>query len=146
MVHSNLLSCSYSFPVGVTYSVDYCWRKLECNRYLVDKASRFHDVRACVLWCYYYFWTSCCYFFFQIVPSYICWFYYSCRVDSWRSPSVVYFLVLQLLAGLVASVELNWNGFQWQDSFWNGFLCTVEHIGEIILAWSLWSYTLCFLL
>lgn len=84
--------------------------------------------------------------FFQIVPSYICWFYYSCRVDSWRSPSVVYFLVLQLLAGLVASVELNWNGFQWQDSFWNGFLCTVEHIGEIILAWSLWSYTLRFLL
>ncbi|KAL6500423.1 hypothetical protein OROHE_025789 [Orobanche hederae] len=57
-----------------------------------------------------------------------------CRVNSWRSPKVIYSLVVELLAGLVALIEIHRNkfglvefrGYFWgfQDSFW-GYLSSI---------------------
>lgn len=55
-----------------------------------------------------------------------------CSIDSWRSPTVIYFLVVQLLAGLVAFVEINRSRFGfigYQDSCWGRFSLLVEQIG-----------------
>ncbi|GFQ02354.1 piezo-type mechanosensitive ion channel homolog [Phtheirospermum japonicum] len=56
------------------------------------------------------------------------------KVDSWRSTKVIYFLVVELLAGLVALIEIHRNrfglfefrGYFWgfQDSFW-GYLSSI---------------------
>ncbi|KAL3647917.1 hypothetical protein CASFOL_008885 [Castilleja foliolosa] len=61
------------------------------------------------------------------------------KVNSWRSPNVVYFLVVELLAGLVALIEIHRNrfglfefrGYFWgfQDSFWGYLSSIVKHIG-----------------
>lgn len=55
-----------------------------------------------------------------------------CRLKSWRSPLVIYLLVLQLLAAGVALFEINGNRFrlgQLQDPRWEHFLSVLEHIG-----------------
>jgi hypothetical protein len=55
-----------------------------------------------------------------------------CRVHTWKSPSVVYFLIVQLLAGSVALVDIYGNRFglvPWQASCWGNFCSVVEHLG-----------------
>lgn len=59
--------------------------------------------------------------------SYLCF----CRAESWKSPSVVYFLVLQLSIVAVALVDLYGNRFglfSSCDSCWGQFLSTVERL------------------
>ncbi|XP_050238768.1 piezo-type mechanosensitive ion channel homolog [Mercurialis annua] len=54
-------------------------------------------------------------------------------VESWRSPSVIYFLVIQLLALFVALVDVYGNRFglfPWQDSCWGHFVTILERIGS----------------
>ncbi|KAH6827652.1 piezo-type mechanosensitive ion channel component [Perilla frutescens var. hirtella] len=54
------------------------------------------------------------------------------NIESWRSPTVIYFLVVQLLAGLVAFFEINRNRFGFiesRDSCWGRFSSLVEQIG-----------------
>ncbi|XP_047959723.1 piezo-type mechanosensitive ion channel homolog isoform X1 [Salvia hispanica] len=54
------------------------------------------------------------------------------NIESWRSPTVIYFLVVQLLAGLVAFIEINRSRFGFigsQDSCWDHFSLLVEQIG-----------------
>uniref|UniRef100_M0ZWV2 Uncharacterized protein n=1 Tax=Solanum tuberosum TaxID=4113 RepID=M0ZWV2_SOLTU len=56
------------------------------------------------------------------------------KLKSWRSPLVIYLLVLQLLAAGVALFEINGNRFrlgQLQDPRWEHFLSVLEHIGII---------------
>ncbi|KAJ0053141.1 hypothetical protein Pint_01115 [Pistacia integerrima] len=53
-------------------------------------------------------------------------------VQSWRSPSVIYFLVAQLLSVFVALVDIYLNKFDpepWQNSCWGHLLTVVEHLG-----------------
>ncbi|KAF3663516.1 Piezo-type mechanosensitive ion channel -like protein [Capsicum annuum] len=55
------------------------------------------------------------------------------KLKSWRSPIVIYLLVLQLLAAGVTLFEINSNRFrlaQLQDSRWEYFLSVLEHIGS----------------
>uniref|UniRef100_A0A3Q7I6D1 Piezo non-specific cation channel R-Ras-binding domain-containing protein n=1 Tax=Solanum lycopersicum TaxID=4081 RepID=A0A3Q7I6D1_SOLLC len=55
------------------------------------------------------------------------------KLKSWRSPLVIYLLVLQLLAAGVALFEINGNRFrlgQLQDPRWEHFLSVLEHIGS----------------
>ncbi|TKY52583.1 Piezo-type mechanosensitive ion channel-like [Spatholobus suberectus] len=54
-------------------------------------------------------------------------------VQSWRSPYVIYFLVVQLLALLVALVDIYGKRLflkTWQDSSWDHFLSIIEHLGS----------------
>ncbi|XP_031279983.1 piezo-type mechanosensitive ion channel homolog isoform X2 [Pistacia vera] len=54
-------------------------------------------------------------------------------VQSWRSPSVIYFLVAQLLSVFVALVDIYLNKFDpepWQNSCWGHLLTVVEHLGS----------------
>ncbi|KAI3449584.1 hypothetical protein Pfo_006249 [Paulownia fortunei] len=61
------------------------------------------------------------------------------KVNSWRSPKVIYFLVVELLAGLVALIEINRNKFGlvefrgsfwgFQDSCWGYLSSIVKQIG-----------------
>ncbi|KAK7392390.1 hypothetical protein VNO78_20827 [Psophocarpus tetragonolobus] len=54
-------------------------------------------------------------------------------VQSWRSPYVIYFLVIQLLALLVALVDIYGKGHfleTWQDSSWDYFSSVIEHLGS----------------
>ncbi|KAK4408031.1 Piezo-type mechanosensitive ion channel [Sesamum angolense] len=54
------------------------------------------------------------------------------RIHSWRSPTVIYFLLVELLAGLVAFIEINRNKFGFvesRDSCWGYLSSVVEHIG-----------------
>ncbi|KAF3680620.1 hypothetical protein FXO37_03240 [Capsicum annuum] len=63
------------------------------------------------------------------------------KLKSWRSPIVIYLLVLQLLAAGVTLFEINSNRFrlaQLQDSRWEYFLSVLEHI----VATRLWSVVL----
>ncbi|KAK3041408.1 hypothetical protein RJ639_000385, partial [Escallonia herrerae] len=53
------------------------------------------------------------------------------KVRSWRSPSVIYFLVLQLLVASIASIEIHMNKFgsaSWQHSCWGHFSSAIEHL------------------
>ncbi|XP_057964043.1 piezo-type mechanosensitive ion channel homolog isoform X2 [Malania oleifera] len=55
------------------------------------------------------------------------------RVQSWRSPLVIYFLVAQLLAFLVASVEIyaiKVGLVSGRDVCWGHFSVSVEHLGS----------------
>ncbi|PIN26071.1 hypothetical protein CDL12_01176 [Handroanthus impetiginosus] len=43
------------------------------------------------------------------------------KINSWRSPKVIYFLVVEFLVGLVALIEINRSKFgfvEFQGSFW----------------------------
>ncbi|KAE9589210.1 putative Piezo family protein [Lupinus albus] len=54
-------------------------------------------------------------------------------VDSWRYPYVIYFLVVQLLALLIALVDIYGKKHflnTWQDSSWGHFLSFVETLGS----------------
>ncbi|CAI0580949.1 unnamed protein product, partial [Linum tenue] len=56
-----------------------------------------------------------------------------CRVKSWKSPSVVYFLVLQLLAVFAVLIDVYGNQFglvPWQGSAWGRLLAALEHLGS----------------
>ena len=64
-----------------------------------------------------------------------------CRVMSWRFPSAIYFLVIQLLVVFVALVEIFGNRFRptpWQDSCWGRLFSAVEHLGQSPMA-DLWG-------
>ncbi|KAK6120115.1 hypothetical protein DH2020_046151 [Rehmannia glutinosa] len=53
-------------------------------------------------------------------------------VQSWRTPTVIYFLVVELLVGFVAFIEINRNRFGFtesRDSCWGYFSSFVERIG-----------------
>ncbi|KAK9292746.1 hypothetical protein L1049_020726 [Liquidambar formosana] len=55
------------------------------------------------------------------------------RGQSWRSPSVIYFLVVQLLTAFVALIEINGRRFcldPCEDSWLGQFFSYVEHIGS----------------
>lgn len=55
-----------------------------------------------------------------------------CRIQSWKYPYVIYFLVIQLLALLVALFDIYGKRHflnTWQDSRWGHFLSIVEHLG-----------------
>ncbi|KAG6429158.1 hypothetical protein SASPL_107200 [Salvia splendens] len=82
---------------------------MDCSRSLVDRA----------------YWTYECYL---NGVQHVCF----CSIESWRSPTVIYFLVVQLLAGLVAFIEINRSRFGFigsQDSCWDHFSLLVEQIG-----------------
>ncbi|KHN03769.1 Piezo-type mechanosensitive ion channel component 2 [Glycine soja] len=54
-------------------------------------------------------------------------------VQSWKSPYVIYFLVIQLLALLVALVDIYGKSHflkTWQDPSWGHFLSLIEHLGS----------------
>ncbi|RDX99269.1 Piezo-type mechanosensitive ion channel-like protein, partial [Mucuna pruriens] len=54
-------------------------------------------------------------------------------VQSWKSPYAIYFLVIQLLALLVALVDIYEKRHfleTWQDSSWDHFLSIIEHLGS----------------
>ncbi|KAG6703700.1 hypothetical protein I3842_07G098800 [Carya illinoinensis] len=54
-------------------------------------------------------------------------------VHTWKSSSVIYFLVVQLLAVSVALVDIYGNRFglvPWRASCWGHFLSVVEHLGS----------------
>ncbi|MCD7466564.1 hypothetical protein HAX54_003378 [Datura stramonium] len=54
------------------------------------------------------------------------------KLKSWRSPLVIYLLVLQILAAGVTLFEINGSRFrlaQLQDPRWEHFLLVLEHIG-----------------
>ncbi|XP_057474427.1 piezo-type mechanosensitive ion channel homolog [Actinidia eriantha] len=54
-------------------------------------------------------------------------------LDSWRSPLVIYYLVIQLLVAFVASVEIwgdNFGSILSQGSCWEHFLSVTERIGS----------------
>ncbi|XP_042475858.1 piezo-type mechanosensitive ion channel homolog isoform X1 [Macadamia integrifolia] len=54
------------------------------------------------------------------------------RVQPSRSPSVIYYLVVQLLTAIVALVEIYGSRFfliPWQDSSWGRFLSCMDHLG-----------------
>ncbi|KAK9282374.1 hypothetical protein L1049_005291 [Liquidambar formosana] len=54
-------------------------------------------------------------------------------VQSWRSPTVIYFLVVQLLAVFVALSDIYGNRFglvPWRDSCWGHFSSAIEHLGS----------------
>ncbi|KAL2323587.1 hypothetical protein Fmac_027966 [Flemingia macrophylla] len=54
-------------------------------------------------------------------------------VQSWKSPYVIYFLVVQLLVLLVALVDIYGNRHflkTWQDFSWDHFLSIIEHLGS----------------
>ncbi|CAI0580619.1 unnamed protein product [Linum tenue] len=54
-------------------------------------------------------------------------------VKSWKSPSVVYFLVLQLLAVFAVLIDVYGNQFglvPWQGSAWGRLLAALEHLGS----------------
>lgn len=53
-------------------------------------------------------------------------------VQTWKSPSVIYFLSVQLLAVFVALVDIYGNKIglvPWRASCWGHFLSAVEHLG-----------------
>ncbi|XP_027116044.1 piezo-type mechanosensitive ion channel homolog isoform X2 [Coffea arabica] len=55
------------------------------------------------------------------------------KLQSWRSPLVVYLLIIQLLVAVIALTEIQWNRFGFfrlQDSCWACFSSVVEHIGS----------------
>nr|KYP71537.1 Protein FAM38B [Cajanus cajan] len=54
-------------------------------------------------------------------------------VQSWKTPYVIYFLVIQLLALLVALVDIYGKRHflkTWQDLSWDHFLSIIEHLGS----------------
>ncbi|XP_035538685.1 piezo-type mechanosensitive ion channel homolog isoform X2 [Juglans regia] len=54
-------------------------------------------------------------------------------IHTWKSSSVIYFLVVQLLAVSVALVDIYGNRFglvPWRASCWGHFLSVVEHLGS----------------
>ncbi|KAI3472681.1 hypothetical protein Pfo_030830 [Paulownia fortunei] len=54
------------------------------------------------------------------------------NVQSWRSPTVIYFLVIELLVGFVTFIEINRNKFgfmEYRDSCWGYLSSVVERIG-----------------
>lgn len=66
------------------------------------------------------------------------------RFQSWKSPPVIYFLVVQLLAVVVAFVDIYGNRFglfPWQESCWGHFLTVLEQIGLWVLHY---SFSSCF--
>ncbi|XP_039043728.1 piezo-type mechanosensitive ion channel homolog isoform X2 [Hibiscus syriacus] len=53
-------------------------------------------------------------------------------IQSWKSPTVIYFLVTQLLVVVVALLDIHGNRFglvAWRYSCWGDFLTVVEHLG-----------------
>ncbi|XP_073283729.1 piezo-type mechanosensitive ion channel homolog isoform X2 [Primulina huaijiensis] len=53
-------------------------------------------------------------------------------IQSWKFPTAIYFMVVELLVGLVAIVEINRNNFGFfesQESCWGYLSSVVEHIG-----------------
>ncbi|KAI7983245.1 hypothetical protein LOK49_LG15G00399 [Camellia lanceoleosa] len=55
------------------------------------------------------------------------------KLDSWSSPLVIYFLVVQLLVALVASVEIRGHNFglvPCQDSCWGHLSSVIGHLGS----------------
>ncbi|XP_023640848.1 piezo-type mechanosensitive ion channel homolog isoform X3 [Capsella rubella] len=54
-------------------------------------------------------------------------------LKSWRNPTVMYFLALQLLTSLVALADLYSSRFgfaRWRDSWWSHFSGIFEHLGS----------------
>ncbi|GMI85789.1 PIEZO1 [Hibiscus trionum] len=54
-------------------------------------------------------------------------------IQSWKSPTVIYFLVTQLLVLVVALLDIHGNRFglvPWRYSCWGDFLTVVEHLGS----------------
>lgn len=53
-------------------------------------------------------------------------------VHTWKSPSVIYFLIVQVLVVFVALVDIYGSRFglvPWQASCWGHFLSVIEHLG-----------------
>ncbi|CAN1234108.1 Piezo-type mechanosensitive ion channel homolog, partial [Linum perenne] len=56
-----------------------------------------------------------------------------CRVHSWKTPYVIYFLIVKLLAVSAALVDVYGNRYSlvpWHDSTWGRLLVAVEHLGS----------------
>ncbi|TYG69150.1 hypothetical protein ES288_D05G208200v1 [Gossypium darwinii] len=54
-------------------------------------------------------------------------------IQSWRSPTVIYFLVIQLLVLVVALLDIHGNRFSlvpWRYTCWGHFLTFVEQLGS----------------
>ncbi|GAV80465.1 DUF3595 domain-containing protein [Cephalotus follicularis] len=54
-------------------------------------------------------------------------------LDSWKFPSVIYFLAVQLLAVFAALIDIYGSRFNlpsWQDSCWGHFVSVLEHLGS----------------
>ncbi|XP_017979538.1 PREDICTED: piezo-type mechanosensitive ion channel homolog [Theobroma cacao] len=54
-------------------------------------------------------------------------------IQSWKSPTVIYFLVVQLLVVFVALLDIHGTKFglvPWRYSCWGHFLTAVEHLGS----------------
>lgn len=59
-----------------------------------------------------------------------------CRIHTWKSSSVIYFLVVQLLAVSVALVDIYGNRLglvPWRASCWGHLLSVVEHLGLYVV-------------
>ncbi|PPD78772.1 hypothetical protein GOBAR_DD24313 [Gossypium barbadense] len=54
-------------------------------------------------------------------------------IQSWKSPTVIYFLAVQLLVVIVAVLDIHDNRFglvQWRCSCWSNFLTAIERLGS----------------
>ncbi|TYG93766.1 hypothetical protein ES288_A11G137200v1 [Gossypium darwinii] len=54
-------------------------------------------------------------------------------IQSWKSPTVIYFLAVQLLLVIVAVLDIHDNRFglvQWRCSCWSHFLTAIERLGS----------------
>lgn len=123
-------STCYSFSIDISCYMGYWGKKTERSRCLVGKADWINDVRMHVfssslifnLMFLNVFWIHL-YFVF-----YIC----ICRIQSWKSPTVIYFLIVQLSAAAVALVDLYGSKFgltSLRNSCWGHFLSAVERLG-----------------
>lgn len=121
-----LFSTCYCLSSCISYYLGFWGLHMECSQCLVGKANWFYDVR-----------TIFPFKFLNLLfplheLTYCLLFCCFCRVQSWKSPSVIYFLVVQILAVFVALVDIYVSNFgldPWRHSCWGHFLTVVEHLG-----------------
>lgn len=120
MAHFHLFLCSTCYTSCVPCRLGYCWSRLGYIRYWLDESYWLYHVSVLAS----IFNSSYCHLILSCH-----WF---CRLKSWRNPTVMYFLALQLLASLVALADIYSTRFgflRWRDTRWSHFSEVFEQLG-----------------
>lgn len=126
MAHFLLFMCNHCCTSGVPFPLGCCRPRLGHIRYWLDAFCWLYDVRPTLR---LYFHLTALYSLTSYLISSCVWF---CRLKSWRNPTVLYFLALQLLTSVVSLAYIYSSRFgliRWRDTCWSHFSQVFEQLG-----------------
>ena len=125
MAHFLLFMSNHCCTSGLPCHFGCSWPRLGHIRYWLDECHWLYDVRLSLP----LYFIPHCLLFIDLPPPSCVWFR---SLKSWRNPTVMYFLALQLLTSLVSLADIYSSRFglvRWRDTCWSHFSQVFEHLG-----------------